>query len=120
MKKIFTLAYLAFTLGLTTTALPTPTSLDTHRSANVQTTTTVADEVSPTFIHETTASNGLTLKSTHKYASVSDADVVEFGVFYNDEDVTSQAKVYYLNLANFAATIVPDGKHIFEEPGSYV
>lgn len=120
MKKIFTLAYLAFTLGLTTTALPTPTLMGTHSSATVQTTTTAADEASPTFVHETTASNGLTLKSTHKYASVSDADVVEFGVFYNGEDVTSQAKVYYLNLANFAATIVPDGKHIFEEPGSYV
>ena len=120
MKKIFTLAYLAFTLGLTTSALPTPTSLDTHNSAIVQTPTTVADETSPTFVHETTASNGLTLKSTHKYASVSDADVVEFGVFYNGEDVTPQAKVYYLNLANFAATIVTDNKHVFAEAGSYV
>ncbi len=112
MKKIFTSLLLLLALGIAT-----PTFALGMAPAEGYAT---ARTTSVDYVHETTASNGLTLKSTHKYVSLNDAEEVQFGVFYNGEDVTVQSKVYYLNLSNFAATLVPGGKHTFTATGSYV
>ena len=112
MKKIFTSLLLLLALG---TTIPTFALGIVPAEGYATARTTSVD-----YVHETTASNGLTLKSTHKYVSLNDAEEVQFGVFYNGEDVTAQSKVYYLNLSNFAATLVPNGKHTFAATGSYV
>ena len=112
MKKIFTSLLLLLALGTTTPTF----ALGMAPSEGYATARTTSVD----YVHETTASNGLTLKSTHKYVSLNDAEEVQFGVFYNGEDVTAQSKVYYLNLSNFAATLVPGGKHTFTATGSYV
>ncbi len=104
MKKIFTTLSLILALSFSTPAFA--------NNAYAKETTD--------YIHEITATNGLTLKSTHKFASVKNADEIRFAVFYNNEDVTAQSKVYFLNLKNFAATLVADNKFVFSEAGSHV